>query len=117
MHLTKPTKHPREAWELLKHLTSHEVGVQKVLIESGSPGGRPDVWNDQRLWSFQPFYKVGATLMAEAKPPFVAYNLRTPEVTATLEQTLQDVWSSKVSPPTGADQTAQAMQAILDQPR
>jgi multiple sugar transport system substrate-binding protein len=117
MHLTKPTKHPREAWELLKYLTSHEVGVQKVLMESGSPGGRPDVWNDQRLWSFQPFYKVGAALMAEARPSYVAYNLRTPEVTAALEQTLQDVWLSKVSPPTGADQTAQAMQVILDQPR
>ena len=44
MHLTKPTKHPREAWEVLKHLTSHEVGVQKVLMESGSPGGRPRRW-------------------------------------------------------------------------
>jgi len=102
---------------LLKHLKSHEVGVQKVLMESGSPGGRPDVWNDPRLWSYEPFYKTGAALMAEARHSYVAYNLRMPDVTAALEQTLQNVWSSKVSPPTGADQTAQAMQAILDQPR
>jgi len=117
MHLTRQTRHPREAWELLKLLTSHEVGVQKILMESGSPGGRPDVWNDSRLWSYEPWYKVGAALMAEAKPPFVAYNLRTPEVTAALEQGLQEVWLSKVSPPTGADQVNQAIQAILDQPR
>jgi ABC-type glycerol-3-phosphate transport system substrate-binding protein len=117
LHLTKPTKHPREAWELLKHLTSHEVGVQKILMESGSPGGRPDVWNDPRLWDYAPWYKIGAALMAEAKPPFVAYNLRTPEVSTAMEQALPDIWNSKVSPATGADQITQALQAILDQPR
>jgi ABC-type glycerol-3-phosphate transport system substrate-binding protein len=117
MHLTRQTKHPREAWELLKHLTSHEVGVQKILMESGSPGGRPDVWNDQRLWNYEPWYKIGAGLMAEAKPPFVAYNLRTPEVTAALQDGLNDVWLSKVSPASGADLVTHTIQAILDQPR
>ena len=60
---------------------------------------------------------LSAPIAQEAARLRATYNLRTPEVTATLEQSLQDVWSSKVSPPTGADQTAQAMQAILDQPR
>lgn len=117
MHLLRQTKAPREGWELIKLLTSHEVGVQKILMESGSPGGRPDVWNDPRLHSFEPFFKVGATLMAEAKPAIVAYNLRTPEMITTLEQALPDIWLSKVSPPTGADQITQALQAVLDQPR
>ncbi|MDQ3699670.1 MAG: sugar ABC transporter substrate-binding protein [Chloroflexota bacterium] len=117
MHLLRQTKAPRESWELIKLLTSHEVGVQKILMESGSPGGRPDVWNDPRLHSFEPFFKVGATLMAEAKPAIVAYNLRTPEMITTLEQALPDIWLSKVSPPTGADQITQALQVVLDQPR
>jgi multiple sugar transport system substrate-binding protein len=117
MHVLRPTRQPREAWELLKHLTSHEVGVQKILMESGSPGGRPDVWNDQRLWNYEPWYKIGAGLMAEAKPAMVAYNLRTPEVTTAMVEGLAEVWNAKVSPATGAEQTTQAMQALLDQPR
>ena len=117
MHVLRPTKRPREAWELLKLLTSHEVGVQKILTESGSPGGRPDVWNDQRLWSYEPWYKIGAALMAEARPGYVAYNLRTPEVTSTMEAALADIWNAKVAPTTGADQINQTLQAILDQPR
>ena len=86
-------------------------------MESGSPGGRPDVWNDQRLWTYEPWYKIGGGLVAEAKQSFVAHNMRTPEVTTALEQGLQDVSLSKVSPPTGADQVNHAIQAIQDQPR
>jgi multiple sugar transport system substrate-binding protein len=117
MHVLRPTKHPREAWELLKLLASHEVGVQKILMESGSPGGRPDVWNDPRLHAYEPWYKIGAGLMAEARPALVASNLRTPEVTTAMVDSLVDVWNAKVSPATGADQTTQVMQAILDQTR
>jgi uncharacterized membrane protein len=75
------------------------------------------VWNDQRLWNYEPWYKIGAGLMAEAKPAMVAYNLRTPEVTTAMVEGLADVWNAKVSPATGAEQTTQAMQALLDQPR
>jgi ABC-type glycerol-3-phosphate transport system substrate-binding protein len=91
--------------------------VQKILMESGSPGGRPDVWNDPRLHAYEPWYKIGASLMPEARPSYVAYNLRTSEVIAAMEGGLADVWNAKVAPTTGADQINQAMQAILDQPR
>ena len=55
--------------------------------------------------------------MPEARPSYVAYNLRTSEVITTMEGGLADIWNSKVAPATGADQINQAMQAILDQPR
>ena len=55
--------------------------------------------------------------MAEARPSFVAYNLRTPEVITTMEGALPDIWNAKVAPATGADQINQTLQAILDQPR
>jgi ABC-type glycerol-3-phosphate transport system substrate-binding protein len=117
MHLGRPTKHVAEGWELMKLLGSHEVGVQKVLMNSGTPGARPDVWNDQRLHTFEPFFKIGATLMADARPHPVAYNLKTPDALAALGTGLPDIWSAKVSPSTGADQITQTLQAILDQPR
>ena len=117
MHLSRQTKHIAEGWELIKLLSSHEVGVQKVLMNSGTPGARPDVWNDPRLHSFEPFYKIGATLMPEARPHPVAFNLKTPEALTAMEEGLPGIWSAKVSPASGADQVTQAVQAILDQPR
>lgn len=117
MHLTRQTKRAREGWELMKLLCSHEVGVQKILMESGSPGARPDVWNDQRLWDHEPWYRAGAALMAEARPPGVAFNLRTPEVNTAFEKGLPDIWLSNVSPAAGAEQIAHTLQGILDQPR
>lgn len=117
MHLSRPTKHVPESWELLKLLASQEVGVQKVLMNSGTPGARPDVWNDPRLHAFEPFFKVGATLMADARPHPVAFNLKTPDALDALERGLPDIWTSKVSPSTAAEQITQTLQAVLDQPR
>jgi len=117
MHLGKPTKQVAAGWELMKLLSTKEVGVQKVLMNSGTPGARPDVWNDPRLHEFEPFYKVAASLMPEAKPHPVTYNLKTPDVLAALNTALTDIWSSKISPASGAEQINQNLQAILDQPR
>ena len=72
-------------------------------MNSGTPGARPDVWNDPKLHEFEPFYKVGATLMPDARPHPVAYNLKTPDALDALEAGLPDIWSSKVSPSSGAD--------------
>jgi multiple sugar transport system substrate-binding protein len=117
MHVSRQTKYVAEGWELMKLLSSREVGVQKVLMKSGTPGARPDVWNDPRLHDFEPFYKVGATLMPDAHPHPVAYNLKTPDALDALGKGLPDIWSSKISPASGADQLNQTLQAILDQPR
>jgi ABC-type glycerol-3-phosphate transport system substrate-binding protein len=111
------TKRIAEGWELMKLLSSHEVGVQKVLMNSGTPGARPDVWNDPRLHSFEAFYKLAATMMPDARPHPVAFNLKTPDALTALNQGLPDIWTSKVSPSSGADQLAQTLQAVLDQPR
>ncbi len=117
MHLGRPTKQVAAGWELMKLLSTKEVGVQKVLMNSGTPGARADVWNDPRLHEFEPFYKVAAALMPEARPHPVTYNLKTPEALGALNTALPDIWSSKISPSSGADQITQMLQAILDQPR
>jgi ABC-type glycerol-3-phosphate transport system substrate-binding protein len=117
LHLSRQTKHVAESWELMKVLVSHEVGVQKVLMNSGTPGARPDVWNDPRLHGYEPFYKIGATLMPDARPHPVAYNLKTPDILDAFEAALPDIWSSKVSAATGVEQITQALQALLDRPR
>jgi multiple sugar transport system substrate-binding protein len=117
LSVTPTSKWPRESWEFIKSLTTREVGVQKVLNRSGSPGARPDVWNDQRLWSFEPFYRVAATLMTEAKPFATAHNLKTPDVFNTLEQRAVEVWQNKVTPQAWSEDVNRTIQSILDQPR
>ena len=91
--------------------------MQKILMEFGLAGRAPGRLERPPPDAYEPWYKVGASLMPEARPSYVAYNLRTSEVITTMEGGLADIWNSKVAPATGADQINQAMQAILDQPR
>ncbi|MGH2351651.1 MAG: extracellular solute-binding protein [Chloroflexota bacterium] len=48
MGLTKPDKQ-EAVWEWLKFVTDKENGVEQVFGGAGSPGGRTDVWNDNKL--------------------------------------------------------------------
>lgn len=116
-HLTSQAKAPREAWEFLKLICGHDAGVEKVLMGSGSPGGRPDVWGDKRLIDFEPWYAKGKEIMKEATAPHVAYNLRTPEVDTVLIQRTGEIWLNKVTPAVGAATLQKEIQEILDQPR
>jgi ABC-type glycerol-3-phosphate transport system substrate-binding protein len=116
-HLTSQAKNPQDAWAFLKLICSHEAGVEKVLMNSGSPGARPDVWGDKRLWDFEPWYQKGLAIMGEATAPHMAYNLKTPEVDNVLIQRTAEIWLNKISPSDGAEQMTREIQAILDQPR
>jgi len=116
-HITTQSKSPQDAWEFLKLICGQDAGVQKVLMGSGSPGGRPDVWGDKRLWDFQPWYQKGLAIMGEAKAPIIAYNLRTPEIDNILIQRTAEIWLNKVTPSQGAESMAKEIQGILDQPR
>src|SRR5262249_9045534 len=51
MGITGTTK-TDSAWEWLKFVTSKDQGVGQVFGGAGSPGGRPDVWNDPKPASF-----------------------------------------------------------------
>jgi ABC-type glycerol-3-phosphate transport system substrate-binding protein len=116
-HLTSQAKAPQEAWEFLKLICSQEAGVEKVLMGSGSPGGRPDVWGDKRMIDFEPWYTKGKEIMTEATAPNVAYNLRTPEVDTALIQRTGEIWLNKTTPQEGAETLNKEIQEILDQPR
>jgi multiple sugar transport system substrate-binding protein len=116
-HITSQAKAPEAAWDFLKLITSHEAGVEKILMGSGSPGARPDVWSDKRLWNLDPWYEQAHAIMQEAKAPHMAFNLKTPEVDSVLIQRTSEIWVNSISPADGAAKMAQEIQAILDQPR
>jgi ABC-type glycerol-3-phosphate transport system substrate-binding protein len=115
--LTTQAKEPGLAWEFLKSILTQEVGVQKVLMGSGSPGARPDVWQDKRLTELDPWYAKANDILKVAKAPNMAYNLRTAEVDNVMAQRVTEIMLNKATPAEGAEKMAKEMQAILDQPR
>jgi ABC-type glycerol-3-phosphate transport system substrate-binding protein len=115
--LTTQAKEPGLAWEFLKSILTQEVGVQKVLMGSGSPGARPDVWQDKRLTELDPWYAKANDILKVAKAPNMAYNLRTAEVDNVMSQRVSEIMLNKATPAEGAEKMAKEMQAILDQPR
>jgi ABC-type glycerol-3-phosphate transport system substrate-binding protein len=48
MGLTKPDKQDA-VWQYLKFISDKDNGVEQVFGGAGSPGGRTDVWQDNKL--------------------------------------------------------------------
>jgi hypothetical protein len=84
---------------------------------SGSPGARPDVWQDKRLTELDPWYSKANDILKVAKAPNMAFNLRTAEVDNVMSQRVTEIMLNKATPAEGAEKMTKEMQAILDQPR
>ncbi len=115
--ITSQAKQPAAAWKFLQYITTHEVGVQKVLMGSGSPGARPDVYQDPRLTGPYPWYKVGHIVMEEAVAPIIPWNVRTTEIQSAVPQVEDEIWLNKIGPEDGAVKLQQTINDILKQPK
>src|SRR5262249_28343398 len=81
---------PKESWELTKFLTDKETGIR--LGEgrggaSGTSGGRPDVFSDDRLMK-QPLHPIWKMAVESAPGPRYAANFRTAEYNSALWQNM-----------------------------
>jgi multiple sugar transport system substrate-binding protein len=117
-HWTIPalSKHPNEAFDYLQWLCGKEMGVQKVLLGGGSPGGRTDVWEDPRL-SALAGWPGRKKVMDNAMPFIPVPNFRGKEFRDAIDQELQAIWLGKVTPEEGAKKAAAAGQDVLDKPK
>jgi ABC-type glycerol-3-phosphate transport system substrate-binding protein len=115
--LTQQAKEPAGAFEFLKYIVRHEVGVEKLLMGSGSPGARPDVFQDKRVIEKYPWYAAGHKVMLEAKAPPIPANAKTSELQALVPQIESEIWLKKVSAEEGARKMAAAIDEVLKQPR
>ncbi|MGH2458515.1 MAG: ABC transporter substrate-binding protein, partial [Chloroflexota bacterium] len=111
--VTTQAKQPEAAWKFLQYICSHEVGVQKVLMGSGSPGARPDVYKDPRLIKPYPWFKVGDKMMQQAKAPNIASNNRMTEIESVIPQITDEIFLNKIDPAAGATKIQQAIQNVL----
>ncbi|MBI3973111.1 MAG: extracellular solute-binding protein [Chloroflexi bacterium] len=116
MGITTQSKAVAEAWAFLKSYTSKEAGVDKVLDGAGVPGGRPDSWNDPRILSGVPEYKVVARAFEYAKPEHAPANFRGLEASAAIDRELQPVFNGTEGVEAGLARASSVLQAILDQP-
>jgi len=105
----------REAWEFLKSLSTLEAGVK--IAEMGSvPGGRPDVWADERLAS-NPHHAVFAEIMKTIDPLYLPANFRSEELFLAAKNQLDPVWLGESTVDAVMDGLVSEMQSILDMPR
>ena len=116
-HVSAQAKQPEAAWQFLKYISSQEAGVTKLLMGSGSPGARPDVYQDKKVTDAYPWYTVGHKVMSEAKPPRVPANVRISEIMSAVPQVEDQIWLNKVGPEEGAVLVQKTIQDILNQPQ
>lgn len=121
--MSRITKHPGEAWEVIKAYGSKEHGVERHLAGLGSPGSCYDVWTDEKFRREQPLLSsiIYSTLInprtaRPLRPWSYPANGRYFETDAALTNTLQDVWLGKKQPKEAADEAYRTVQAIMDKP-
>jgi ABC-type glycerol-3-phosphate transport system substrate-binding protein len=121
--MSKATKNPDEAWEVVKLYASLEHGLRRNLAGLGSPGSRYDVWTHEEFKKFNP--ELGGiiydTLLNPDKtPPALSWhhpaNGRYFEADSAMNQSLVDVWLGNKDAKTAAADLQKTMQAILDKP-
>src|SRR6185437_10874459 len=52
--MSKITKHPEQAWEVMKMCLSKDFGIGRHVAGLGSPGSRNDVWTDPAFKKAEP---------------------------------------------------------------
>ena len=116
------TKNSKEAWELLKLLGGQEVGIrlgEGKGGQSGTCGGRKDVFQSERLLS-NPLHPLWLQAVSEAEDGWEAIvpaNLRGGEYNTAIQQKLSPLWTGDSKPEKAFfDDANKALQEILDKP-
>lgn len=122
--MSKSTKHPQEAWEVIKAYVGKYHGVHRFMAGLGSPGSRYDVWTDPEFKQYAPLLatniydtlinpdKVSQPLRPWNHPANARYN----ESDTAMTNILQDLWLGKKKPADAANDAFKAVQPILDKP-
>jgi multiple sugar transport system substrate-binding protein len=106
------SKHPDQAFELLKHILSKESNFEWYDM-TGNPGGRVDFWNDRRIMD-DPASKVFARAIAESTPLNHVDNGMGDEHNRVVDQALGAVWSGKASVKDATETARRAAQEVMD---
>ena len=121
--MSKISKHPEQAWEVMKMCLTKEFGIGRHVAGLGSPGSRNDVWTDPAFKKAEPLLAsiIYDNLIDPQKaPPLMPWshpaNGRFNEADTAMTNTLQDIFLGKKTPKEAADAAFTAVQAIMDKP-
>jgi ABC-type glycerol-3-phosphate transport system substrate-binding protein len=121
--MSKTTKNPAQAWEVMKMTLTREFGLRRFLAGLGSPGSRYDVWTDPEFKKAVPLLStiIYDNLIDPKKaPPLMAWNHPAngtfKETDAAYLNTLRPIFDGKMSVKEGAEAAQKAVQAIMDKP-
>ena len=111
--VTAISKHPDAAWLWARFLATKETGVL-VARDRGSPGGRPDVWEDPSLTA-DPSHQMFREWMKTVKVLPVPANARVSDMFDAMATGLSALYLEKKSPPQAIADLHQQLQNVLDQ--
>jgi multiple sugar transport system substrate-binding protein len=119
--VTTSSKHPREAWELVKYVTGPEIALARAQVpgQQGAFGSVVSAWNDPGLMTKRGvMQQMFARVMGEAETFPIAWNFRNQECEDVLTQKLAPAWSGQ-TPVSNAlmNDLQQTTQATLDKPK
>lgn len=113
--ITGNSKHPNEAFDAVAFYCSEEDGIEHVFGGAGSPGGRWDVWQSERLGEMHGIYKVITDLYPDGpKPWYRAANGRIGECIDTMNNNLALIWTGEMEFEEGVTLTEELLQEVLE---
>jgi ABC-type glycerol-3-phosphate transport system substrate-binding protein len=104
------------AWRWVQFITNKENGVLQVLGGAGSPGARPDVWEDARLQERDPIFGLSQRTFKEPMAEYLPWNNTYTEVTTAAFPKLNDLWGNKTSVGDVTAAIAREVNDILQRP-
>ncbi len=110
--MSATSKHPDQAFELVKYILSKEVCLGWFDV-GFAPGGRPDTWNDPKVTS-DPAFKVFARAMDEAQPLNLPDNGLITDFNDALSRELGAIWTGQASVKDAVESARRASQEVLD---
>ncbi|HZR01256.1 MAG TPA: extracellular solute-binding protein [Chloroflexota bacterium] len=120
--MSKQTKYPDQAWEVVKLYASKEHGLNRNLAGLGSPGSRYDVWTDDKFRQNAPELTLiyDTLLNPDKAPPALPWNNpangRYFEADTAMNNALVDVWLGNKTAKEVLPELQKTMQAIMDKP-
>jgi ABC-type glycerol-3-phosphate transport system substrate-binding protein len=104
------------AWQWVQFITNKENGVNMVLGNAGSPGARPDVWEDKRLNDRDPIFALSQKTFKEPAVEHMPTNNTYSDVNGATFPKLNDLWQNKISVSEVTSQITREVNAILQKP-
>ena len=118
--VTANSKNPDIAWKIAKFMTAKDIGIEKVALNAGGPGARPDCQTDpglqEKMIGLKEFQAALNENASRSRSRSRGTRARKSSTTP-FGQNTDPIWLNKVSPADGMKKVNDEAQKVLDKPR